>query len=314
MRHLATKLLAFSTPFIIWLIIILLVDPYNYNNTNRLNIIDTRLKYDISYKLNRPLYQLLEYKNHPNYSILLGDSRANSLNCELFKKYSKKSFVNLAYGGGSLQEIINTFWLVAENEGLKDVYIGLNFSLYNNFNHRDRVTEAKEIMKNLFSYSFSTYSFESTYLILKSLITDEKVNIGVPTTTKEKFWMYQLNVSAKQDYEFYEYPSKYFNDLKEISRYCEANKINLVFFIPPTHIDLQNKVKEYSLQQYETKFKSDLRELGELYDFDYPSELTMNKDNFNDPYHFTSHIGENVVKELFSKEHRRYAKYSKNTF
>lgn len=310
MRYFIKWILVFSLPLLLWVILVVLIDPYNYLKVN-LNIIDNRLKRGISSNLNRPLFQLLDYKNHPTPNIILGDSRANSLKSVIIKKYSKKDFANLAYGGGSIQEVINTFWEVAENNDLKNVYIGLSFQNYNKYSTRDRVTEAIAIKKNFFTYAFSPYTFESTFLILKSVITRNEIKIGVPTSSKDNFWIYQLNVSVKQDYEFYEYPSNYFHDLEDISKFCFKHGINLVFFIPPTHIDLQNKVKEYNLQVYEAKFRNDLQKIGDLYDFDYPSNITKNKNNFNDPYHCIDSIGEIIVKELFSLEPKRIAKYTK---
>lgn len=312
MQKFSKTILAFSLPLLIWLVLVVVIDPYNYFKSG-FNIIDLHYKKESAFKLNRPLFQLLAYENHPTNSILLGDSRTNGLKSNVIKKYSKKDFSNLAYGGGSLQDVISTFWLVSEEKELKDVYIGINFSLYNKHYSKNSVTEVKETMNNFFSYAFSEDTFKSTFLILKSIITGKEIKIGIPDTSKEKFWMYQLNVSAKQHYDVYVYPSNYFDDLKEISKYCKKNGINLVLFIPPTHTDLQNKVKEYNLENDEIKFKNDLKKIGDLYDFDYPSELTLNKDNFRDPYHFTDSIGKIVVKELFSCGTGKYVKFTRCT-
>lgn len=312
MRIFLKRFFVFSLPILIWIVLVAFIDPYNYFR-NDLNTIEKQLKLDISAKINRPLFQLIGYENYTTPGILLGDSRTKSLKIDLFQHYSKNKFTNLAYGGGSLQEVINSFWLLSEDNTIKDVYIGINFSLYNKSYNRDRVTEAKSIMENFFSYAFSTYTFESTFLILKSIITGSEIKIGVPDSSKEKFWIYQLNVSAKEHYMNYEYPANYFRDLTEIAKFCNIQGINLVLFIPPTHIDLQNKVKEYKLQNYEVRFKNDLTKIGDLYDFDYPSDITMNKDNFRDPYHFNDSIGEIVIKELFSGEKVRNARFTKCT-
>jgi len=309
MKQFIGKLMGFSIPFILWLVIVAFVDPYNYINRKTSKVIDP-LKKDISFELNFALYELLEYKYEPNQSIILGDSRARLLRSKMLNKYSERSFSNLAYSGGSINEIVKTFWLVANEQKLNDVYIGLNFDLYNKYNQMDRVTEAESIMKNFFSYAFSTYSFKATFLILKSVITGHKVTLGRPKTSKEIFWKHQLNVSAKKYYSKYKYPSEYYNELRKISKYCNTNNINLVFFIPPTHTDLQYKVKEYHLQDQETKFKNDLMTLGDLYDFNYPSNLTVNKNNFIDPYHSNEIVCEMVIRELFVKNARKYAKYS----
>lgn len=298
MKNFLTRTIYFSLPFLFWLILVLLIDPYNYYSDSL--FVDNNLKKETAFKLNRPLYQLLEFKNHPTKSILLGDSRTNNLAVELFKKYSGKEFSNLAYGGGSLPEIINTFWLIAKKHNLSDVYIGLNMTFYNTYRSRDRVIESEEIMRNFFSYAFSVYTFRSTNLILRNVFSGNELKIGVPDSSKEKFWKHQLEVSAKDDYGLYEYPINQVKDLIEISKYCKLHGINLIFFIPPTHIDLQNKVKEYNLQVYESMFKNDLKKIGDVYDFDFPSDITNNASNFNDPYHFSPPIGEIIVKELFS--------------
>lgn len=310
MRKFIKWVLLFSLPLIIWIILVVLVDPYNYFSFGP-KIIDNRFKMGISYKLNRPLYQLLGYNNHPTPSILLGDSRTACLKSEIINIYTKNDFTNLAYAGGSLVDAINTFWLVSKNNKLSDVYIGINFSLFNKYRRLDLVTEDEKLINNFFLYALSESVFKSTYLILKSLITGKDIQIGVPATSKGKFWIYQLNTIANEQYGLYEYPSNYYNDLIEISKYCKKNGINLVFFIPPTHIDLQKKVKQFNLQYFDKKFKNDLEKIGDVYDFDYPSDLTKNYNNFHDPYHFTDSIGEIVVKELFAKESYTYAKYKK---
>jgi hypothetical protein len=311
MRQFIKWVLIFSLPLIIWIILVVIVDPYNYFSFGP-NLIGNRLKTGISYKLNRPLYQLLEYDDHPTNSILLGDSRTASLKSEIINKYTKKDFTNLAFAGGSLADVINTFWLVSKDNKLKDVYIGINFSLFNKYRRLDMVTEDEKLINNFLLYAFSEYVFKSTYLILKSLITGKEIQIGVPNTSKSEFWKFQLNTTANEQYGLYEYPSKFYNDLVEISKYCKKNGINLVFFIPPTHTDLQNKVKQFNLQYFDKKFKNDIGKICDVYDFDYPSELTNNYNNFHDPYHFTDSIGEIVAKELFTKESKRYVKYNKH--
>ena len=84
MRFFLKRLFVFSLPILIWIVLVAFVDPYNYLR-NDLNTIDNRLKLDISAKINRPLFQLIEYKNHPTNGILLGDSRANSLKIDVIQ-------------------------------------------------------------------------------------------------------------------------------------------------------------------------------------------------------------------------------------
>ena len=256
-----------------------------------------KLKSQISYKLNRPLYKLQKYTEQPTDLILLGDSRTDLLKSSTFEKLTGLKSTNLAYGGGSLLEIIETFWYVAKIHNVKQVYIGINFSLYNENSYRNRVTEAIMLKGSPLSYLTSKYCYESLFLITKSIITSKDVVIGVPNLIKKEFWKVQLD-SAASDYRLYKYPKTYQKSLIEISSYCKANNIKLVFFIPPSHIDLQQKVKEFKLESDEKIFKTFLTNLGTTYDFNYPSDITRNYNNFTDPYHYNDSISEIISKSI----------------
>ncbi len=313
MKKFLTNFCFFSIPFFICLLLVLLIDPYNYFYKS-LNIADRQLKLDVSLKLHRPLYQLLDFKNHPAKRILLGDSRTYALDVDIIKEISNKEFANLAYGGGTMPEVIKTFWWAVKETDIKEVYIGLNFSIYNNKDYKtDRVTEAEGITNNIFSYGFCTYSIESTLRILGNIFFGIIPKIGVPENSRDEFWQHMLNDVANDAYKDYRYPSNYFQDLKSISEYCNIKGIKLVFFTPATHIDLQKKVDEFKLQEYEIRFKNDLKQLGDFYDFDYPCDLTTKKDNFKDPYHFTTDVSKIIIKELFTDDVKHYGKFNKCT-
>jgi hypothetical protein len=311
MRHFLSRTFIFITPFIFWLLVVLLIDPYNFLSHSS-GIIDNQVKTNISYRLNYPLFKLIKYQKHPTQYILLGDSRTNSMDIKVVKEISSKDFTNLAYGGGTLKEVIKTFWQVAKDTGLKEVYVGVNFNLYNKINNMDRVSEATTIMEDFFSYSLCSYTVKSTFLILETTFLGISTKIGVPNSSKEQFWENQLT-QINLTYGPYIYPDNYFEELRYISEYCIKNKIKLIFFIPPTHIDLQKKVHEFNLQGFEMKFKNDLKMFGDVYDFDYPSDLTKTKDNFSDPFHCTPYISMVVINEIFGKTAKVYCKFSKCT-
>mgnify|MGYP001593967187 FL=1 len=99
-------------------------------------------------------------------------------------------------------------------------------------------------------------------------------------------------------YSNYEYPTTYYEGLKEISNYCKENNIKLIFFVPPTHIEQQQSVINFDLAEEEVRFRDDIKKLGILYDFDYPNEKTKNKTNFSDPLHPNDSIREIVTQEI----------------
>jgi hypothetical protein len=297
MNQFAKKCIIFSIPGLIFFILIAIIDPYNIiKEENNPKLI--KLKSKISYKLNYVLYKLPKYKREPTDIVILGDSRANQLKASTFESLTGMNVTNLAYGAGTLSEIIKTFWYVTNIHDVKRFYIGMNFNMYNNYPNRDRVTGALTLIDSPLSYLTSKDCLKSTWLITRSLITNEKINIGVPLKTKSEFWDWQLDINLPNFYSNYEYPSLYYEELKNISDFCKKNSIELIFFSPPTHIDQRQRIKDFNLSKEEIKFKNDIANIGVLFDFDFSNKLTQNSDNFLDPLHPNDSICEIIISEL----------------
>jgi hypothetical protein len=122
--------------------------------------------------------------------------------------------------------------------------------------------------------------------------------------SREKFWKYQLDVTANRFLTNHSYPTAYYESLKKIAAYCKEKNIKLVFFIPASHVDLQQKTTEFNLVAEENKFREDIKKLGDVYDFNYPNELTKEKNNFSDPFHFKDEIARTLIDELFNDRKR----------
>ena len=126
----------------------------------------------------------------------------------------------------------------------------------------------------------------------------EEISINNTKLNKEEFWEYQLSVTPEKFYKQLTYPDGYYNDLKDISTYCLENNIKLIIWIPPTHVDFQNRLNQYNLDEAKSVFLNDLKSLADVYDYNYQNELTMNKDFFRDPLHFTQDISLLIRDEL----------------
>ncbi len=301
MKKFIATILYFIVPFLIMTIILALIDPYNILRREQ-NEELSKLKKQISYKKNYALYKLQDYYYNPTDIIVLGDSRANHLIKQPFDSICGEKISNLAYGGGTIQEIIETFWIVNKMHTLKKVYIGINFNLYNGLNIRNSVKAANNLRNSIPSYLYSRYCMESSFLIIKSLTTNKKINIEKPPYSKDEFWKHQLKVAGPNFYKNYKYPSKYYNELKNISDYCSTHNIKLVFFIPPTHIDLQKKIKEYQLEKENEQFKKDLISLKfPVFDFNFENNMTKDKQNFGDPFHFKGKYEDIIISVISGK-------------
>jgi len=295
------NLILFVLPFVLYLLLEIYIDPFDIlrNETRPALVL---LKKHISYKMNNQLYKLQKFSIDPSEAIILGDSRAARLSSEYYSSLSGLKTANMAYGGGSLLEIIDTFWYIAKYDSLKQVVIALNLGLYNQEKNINRVPEAIEIKNSLISYVTSTYCIKSTALIGWSLLSSSKIQLNRPNLNRDEFWEYQLNVTANNDYRNYVYPKNMARELKAISNFCIDRDIDLVFLIPPTHVDLQAKIQYYNLIQEEIAFKNDLAYLGDVYDFDYPNSITENSLNYVDPYHFNDSIARNIIHELVTSD------------
>ncbi len=301
MKNFITTILYFLLPFLLMTSMLVFIDPYNIIKQEK-NEKLLKLKKQISYKKNYALYKLQEYYFNPTEIIILGDSRANHLSRHSFDSISGEKVTNLAYGDGTIQEIVETFWIINKMHKLKKVYIGINFNLYNALNVRNNVKAANKLRNSIPSYLFSRYVIESSFLIIKSLITSKNINIEKPPYSREEFWIHQLEISGPNFYKNYKYPSKYYNDLKNISAYCSSNNIKLIFFIPPTHFDLQKKIKEFHLEKENEQFKKDLISFNmPIFDFNFENLMTINKENFGDPFHFRGEY-KNIIIEVISND------------
>jgi hypothetical protein len=293
------RLFVFSIPFLIYLIIACWIDPYNIIHAEKNKKI-AELESKVPYELNRPLYELQIYKNHPTDVILLGDSRTELLKSSLFGELLNMETTNMAYGGGTIPEIVDTFWYISKSHALKQVYIGLSFNLFNEHDDFNRVPEATGLIDSPVSYLFSQYCSKSVYLIIKSLISQKDADLGIAKVNKEELWQLLLGRVSKS-YAYYKFPVSFEKSLTEISEYCKEKGIKLVFFIPPSHTDLQQKVKEFGLEEEEKQFRAFLSTLGNTHDFCVPNEMTRNYKNFSDPFHYVDSISSIIVREIVIK-------------
>lgn len=287
-------------PFVVYAILILVTDPFNYLNVGLGP--DVEIKESIGFTIEPHLARMNKFHNNPTNKIVLGDSRSNGLYVRIASRDSVyKGWSNLAYGGASLQEVVETFWWATKEAELDTVLIGINLNLYNKYNKKFWVQETIERRKNFFSYAFNRYTFEAEWLALEVFMEGEDVlAYKPPSRTKEEFWRYTVNSVGSKFYENFAYPDEYYAQLKEISEYCRKNDIALIFWVPPTHLDFQKRKEDFGLAQMDARFRQDLSTLGEVYDFDYPSEITENFDDYRDPMHFDVRVGEIVRDEILS--------------
>jgi len=307
MKVFAIKTLIFLIPFILIISVEIYVDPFNFFSPEK-NKKLLAIKSNISGKDNPYLYKLIEYDRHPGTIILLGDSRTLLLFPSLFDSSLQNKVSNLSIGGGTLQDVFEIFKYVTGKHKISKLFIGIAIETYSGTLLRNRAKPSIEIKKSILLYLLNRYTFTSTMLVSRSYLFNEQIDLYKPSESKDEFWQSQLELSSRY-LDNYSYPENYHNELKKLSAYCLANDIHLAFILSPTHIELQKKIHEHHLDKEYARFKNDIREFGDVYDFNYPNEITTDKSNFRDPYHHTIPISQIIVDEISGKK-IKYARFS----
>ncbi|EON76177.1 hypothetical protein ADIS_3305 [Lunatimonas lonarensis] len=277
-------------PFGVYLIVVFFVDPFNY--INRVPFSHDPEKTKIALEESPHLFKLVAFRNDPKSNLVLGDSRSNGI----YPQFDNGSWSNLAYGGASLREIIDSYWFSVKYAQLDTVLIGVSLSQYSRFNKRFWVEETIERQSSFLAYTLNKHTFNATFRFLGKRLLPDDHSPSVDSQATEDFeaekqyhWSKKLD-EVDKFFSNLGYPSDYFEQLKEIAADCERRGTVLLFWVPPSHTDYRSKVLEYQVDEYEATFLEDLSSLGSVYHFDFPSTLTNDYENFRDPVHFTDPI------------------------
>ncbi|MDO6437910.1 hypothetical protein Q4534_10845 [Cyclobacterium sp. 1_MG-2023] len=306
MKRFIKNSLYFVIPFVLYSCLIALIDPFNY--LNGFGIISEEEKKAIALDIEPHLYKMIDFKNDPKKNWVLGDSRSNGL----YNAMDSSAWSNLAYGGASLKEVIQSFWWAREIEKPDTVLIGINLNLYNKYNRRFWVEETINRKSNYFTYAFNKYTFNAAYAIMTDNHQGEDEShsqVELPGA-KEQFWKKKLKGTDKF-YKNITYPDEYHKQLTEIADHCKTEGIKLIFWIPPLHKDYHEVLTKYELEEFEAKFKDDLFTLGDVFDFNYASHLTVDENNFRDPVHFNAQVARLIEKEIRSYSPHHSTLYKK---
>jgi hypothetical protein len=285
-----------SAILVVYIATIVVIDPYNYFNTR---IVSQDVKTRIAFPLNERLSEIIEYKQNPCPNILIGDSRIQNLRSANIKKITNETYFNFGYGGCTLPELCDCFWFATKYQKLTNVCIGISFDMYNKYNNTNYFKGALKY-SSMFNYIFNITNFKVIYYMIMDLFSKNKIVLGVPKVTNmDLFWQEKMNDQTNKFYKVYKYPDEFNLELRKIQAYCKANNINLLFFIPPTYIELQEKIDEFSLSKELQVFKDDIQSLGRVYDFNYNCEFTRNKANFFDPFHSRRDLDTILIYTMF---------------
>ena len=309
MKKFLFKILIFLIPiFLVTFTLTLVVDPYNYFNFFK--IIPDSEKINNLPRYNKYLWTLIEYKNKPGENIILGDSRSARIDVDYVYKLTGHKYSNLSLEGANAATIKSSFFFAANTIKLKRVYIGISFNSfsqkggdpYNQIIGDKRVDNLIDKINNPLYFINDEILKQSANLVIKHFSRVDIKKAAVLPFNKDNQWNYFLLNYGDNIFKDFILSEKYLEDLREITDYCRFHNIYLAFIIFPNHIDLHNKIREYGLDATERQFKTNIRKLGPVYDYDYYNDITNNKNNYEDPFHSTKLVTDLLTKEIWSNK------------
>lgn len=292
MRKFFHSIFTFSLPLLIYVLIVQVVDPFNYHGSDNEN--------KLARNIEPHLYKMISYRNAPKRNIILGDSRSNAL-FPIIQKKRMNSWSNLAYGGASLKEMIDTFWWLDENYPLDTIVMNVNFNHLNDYNKRDWITSTKSIIQHPISYSSSRYVFLYLYQKGLSVISDDQIDENKNNIAKETFWRNHLSSIKKKFYVDYKYSQSYLNDLNMIADRCKKRGIELIIWSAPVHKDIHEIIEDNGNGDLYLQSVLDLQSVGEYHNFNERLDWITNKDNFNDAMHVKHDIMDELYEIMFNQ-------------
>lgn len=301
MKKFLIKAVIFSIPFVLWVTIVAVIDPFNYFNASPL--IPDNVKLTNAKPLNRLMFNMIEMKHNPGGNLIIGDSRSNHIKIGHIEKITGEDYFLLNSNALKLNEAFELYWFASRLKQPDKVFFALNFNMFNKYAYADRVKSVEGILNNPLFYIFDRSVAETCWLVTKAQLQKTPAVSSTPPMTREMFWDWNIRVKANDHYGKFSYPEVLYKEMKRVVRHARENGTEIIFIIVPHHVEMQARVVDYGLTDEMKRFRKDLFELGvKVYDYDFVNEITLDRANFVDPLHFTVAAGDRIISEVWSGE------------
>ena len=223
------------------------LDPYNFNKT-------TNLYKDINkeaYRFNERLFKLKKFQNNLSENILIGNSVIDDIKVFNFKKVN---ISNISYGGGSVEEIYQTFEFVTQNYEIKNIILGVSLSDYDEGSINENLNQTIKILNNKFLYYFNLDIFTISLKIILNKFKNKKNEIILDKINyNENIWKNIYNYQ-KNLYKTFKISDIKLGYLKKIINISKEKNINLIIILVPMHIEIIETAKQLVDKKYFKNF------------------------------------------------------------
>jgi hypothetical protein len=294
------KALLFALPVLFYVLIILVVDPYNF--IGLFKVIDDKDKFlvvqrtDESSPRGNILWKTVAFRQNPTPNIIIGDSQGKDIDVSIIKRNTGEDYFNFCAPGASFSTIFKTFWFATEQTRIKKVCFQLAFMNYNLEREYDLWHFSENYFKRPYEYFTTKEIFFDAVANVAWAVTRDKRIISrsyefLPPGKMENLAQSRLNLFFSK----YSYPQVYKDELVKIAQYCNENGIEYSFLILPVYKGVDEHLAKNNLFDDYLKFKEDIYSLGYTYDMDMLAGLKQKRSNFIDYFHPTQKVMDSLT-------------------
>ncbi len=296
MKKFVGKFLKFTIPFLLFFVWFLAFEPYDYFG----------LRGGTTYS-NKQIYEMRRLLREQPTNIILGDSRMAHLDDDLMYEYSGEEYLNLAFGGATMGEIIDLFYYADAHTDLERVYIGISFFTINSTYHTDRVSGTIPLVLDPLVYLSRFTNYPATYNNMHATIDNltyyidngEWYDETKQPPLSERDITYDENGYRSDIFEFATYHTQspfpmfifqpsttYMERLKELALYCEEQGIEIIAVFPPVQQAYWDIVIDgMGYTEGVAGYKNELLQYFNAIDMEWQSEFIKDDTKFFDPFH-----------------------------
>ncbi len=299
------KLIIAGLPFIVYAVIFVIFEPYNYWGLKRFD----------SGKPTTPLARVREYMRHPSDKIIIGDSRMNHFDLGMIESITGEKWANLATGGQCINLTYQMYeWASGHypiNKCLIDVSFYQLLEGYRSASAEPVFYVAEHPLVYISTYDYVSeawnemmYSFELKERVSFEFERNEEIDNLIVADNKYRddlleYALYCILPSVN-DYEIDEESMKWISD---ICTAVDEDGGQMMILLPC----VQESIWEYVIEplNLETKIKEYHNRLLDLpvtiYDMEWLNEISQDQTVYSDGFHFknSDYYQEFYTKDIF---------------
>ena len=240
-----------------------------------------------------------------DYTVILGDSRLQRVNCQRMYKETGEKYVNLSFGGCTLDEEVFELKYLMSRVKMKKVIFLVDIYTLNKHRNLNRLAKipGMTIQNYIFDYWNNRTMLEELGNYIKHKDIQHNKIKGNIVGDKERFYLHFTNI-LKESFP-YAINQEALAELDILVRDLEKMGTEVIFYIPPVYKVFYNEMLEkHNLVSELSLLKQKLSQNATVYDMQYLSKFTLDDKYWIDNFHLTDEGMQIIENIITGKEHR----------